>query len=45
LDRLLVVGAGGAVGLLTYGLVITRLRVTEVQLLWELLWSKVRRGR
>jgi putative peptidoglycan lipid II flippase len=42
--RLLLVGAGGATGLFTYGLVISWLRVTEVQLLWGLLRSKARPG-
>jgi len=42
---LLLVGTGGAAGMLAYGLVIGRLRVAEVQLLWELLRSKIGRGR
>ncbi len=44
-DRLLVVGAGGAAGLLTYGLVISRLRVAEIQLLWEMARSRSSRRR
>jgi putative peptidoglycan lipid II flippase len=42
LDRLAVVGIGGAAGLLTYALLIGRLRVPEAQNLRELVGSKIK---
>ena len=42
LDRLAVVGTGGAAGLLTYALLIGRLRVPEAQNLRELAGSKIK---
>lgn len=43
--RLSIVGLGGAAGLLTYGLVISRMRVAEVQLVRDLVRSKSGRQR
>jgi hypothetical protein len=42
IERLAVVGGGGAAGLLIYGALIQRFQVPEVQLVWDLTWVRIR---